>query len=62
MSSGSRSTKLETGANLLDQFDVQGNLVRAAFIDAQKMKLHQEAREYRDWETKLDKARDERFE
>ena len=60
--SGSRSPILETGTILLDQFDVQGNVELAAFIALQKTKLQQEARDYLDWETKLDKDRDERFE
>src|ERR1700747_3689453 len=34
--SGSRSTILETGTILLDQFDVQGNVALAAFIALQK--------------------------
>jgi hypothetical protein len=53
---------LETGATLFDQIDVQGNAALAAFIAVQKAKLQQEARNYLDWETKLDKDRDERFE
>jgi len=59
---GSRSTILDANANLLDQFDTQGNAVLAAFIAMQKESLQKEARAELEWETKLDKDRDERFE
>lgn len=60
--SGSRSTLLKANATLLDQFDVQGNVGLAAFIDAQRVSLQKETRDSLDWETKLDRDRDETFE
>jgi hypothetical protein len=62
MWSGSRSTILEASANLLDQFDTQGNAALAAFIAMKKEGLQREAREYLEWDTKLYKDRDEKFE
>jgi hypothetical protein len=62
MWSGSRSTILDANANLLDQFDTEGNGMLAAFIAAQKESLKKEALAELAWETKLDKDRDERFE
>ena len=60
--SGSTSTLLQTSATLLDQFDVQGDAGLAAFIDAQRVSLQRQARDYLEWETTLDRDRDERFE
>ncbi len=60
--SGSRSTILDANANLLDQFDTQGNTALAAYIAAEKKMLQREARAQLEWETKVDKDRDERFE
>jgi hypothetical protein len=60
--SGSRSTLLRNYAALFDQFDVQGNVALAAFINRQAERFQQEAHEFHDWETKLDHDRDERFE
>ncbi|HZZ80963.1 MAG TPA: hypothetical protein VFE62_20850 [Gemmataceae bacterium] len=62
MWSGSRSTILESNAGMLDRFDIQGNNALAVLIAAEKESLRREAREYLDWETKLDRERDERFE
>jgi hypothetical protein len=60
--SGSRSAILQKNATLLDEFDVEGNMALAAFIQSQKAGIQKEAQEYREWETKQDKDRDERFE
>lgn len=60
--SGARSTLLDRNANLLDQFDTRGNAALAMFIAIQKESLQKEARAELEWETKLDRGRDERFE
>jgi hypothetical protein len=60
--SGSLSTILELKAKLLEQFDTQGNPDLAAFIETEKTNLLKEAAAEREWETKHDKGRDERFE
>jgi hypothetical protein len=62
MWSGSRSTILEANAELLGQFDTRGNAELAAFVEAEKAKLRKEAEIEREWETKLDRSRDEKFE
>lgn len=62
MWSGSRSTILDTNANLLEQFDTRGNTGLAAFIATQKEILQAEARAELEWETKLDRNHDEQFE
>ncbi|MGO8847982.1 MAG: hypothetical protein ACLQFI_22195 [Methylocella sp.] len=59
---GSRSTILETNAKFLEQFDIHGNAKLAAFIETEKASLLREAAADREWETKYDKGRDERFE
>jgi hypothetical protein len=53
---------LQTGARLLGQFDVQGNLALTNIIASQQVSLEREARQSLDWETKFDSDRDERFE
>jgi hypothetical protein len=60
--SGSRATILETNAKLLDEFDTRGKSKLAAFVDAEKASLLREAGAEREWETRRDKGRDERFE
>lgn len=60
--SGSRSTILGTNAGLLDRFDTQGDAALEIFIAAQKQSLEKEAQQSLEWETKIDKDRDERFE
>lgn len=60
--SDSRATILDTNANLLDQFDTQGNETLAAFIAMEKESLQREARAELESETKRDKDHDERFE
>jgi len=60
--SGSRSTILETNAKLLEQFDTRGDASLATFITEQIARLLEEGRADREWETKRDKGRDERFE
>ena len=59
---GSRSTILAANADLLDQFDTQGNVALGAHIETEKEKLQSEARADLQWETKFDKEQDERFE
>ena len=60
--SGSRSAILRANANLLNEFDVRGNVELAAFLAAQKLSLEDEAKQESTWETKRDRERDERFE
>jgi hypothetical protein len=60
--SGSRSAILQKNMTILDAFDVEGNMALAAFIQSQKASIQREAQEYREWETKQDRDRDERFE
>lgn len=60
--SGSRSTILDANANLLDQFDTQGDRALAAFIASENEKLKNEAHAELEMETKVDEDRDERFE
>lgn len=62
MWSGSSSAILDANANLLDQFDTQGNAALAVFVATHKEALLREARTQLDWETKFDKGRDETFE
>lgn len=59
---GSRSAILDEDANLLDQFDIQGNEALAAFVAGQKESLQREARAELERETAFDRDRDERFE
>jgi hypothetical protein len=58
----SRSTILEANAKLPEQFDTRGNAKLVAFIETEKTNLLKEAAADREWETKHDKGRDERFE
>jgi hypothetical protein len=60
--SGSRSSLLQANAKLLDQFDVQGNIGLATYIAVQKAALEKEAGDSLDWDDRLDRERDERFE
>lgn len=60
--SGSRSTILETNAKLSERFDTRGDVSLANFITEQIARLLEEGRADREWETKRDKGRDERFE
>jgi hypothetical protein len=62
ISGGSRSVEMEAIANILDEFDTQGNAALAAFVVATKERLLDEVRRQLAWETKFDKEKDERFE
>jgi hypothetical protein len=59
---GVSSTLLQRGVTLLDLFDVRGDAGLAAFIGSQKIALQQQAREYLDLETDLDRDLYETFE
>ena len=59
---GSRSTILDQGASLLDEFPANGNNALVAFIAVQKQRLQDEARTELEWEADLHKCSDERFE
>jgi hypothetical protein len=61
-SNGSRATLLESGARLLEHFEPQGNAQLAMFIASEEARLLREAATAREWETRQDKERDERFE
>lgn len=60
--SGSRATILETNAKLLREFDAQGDIKLAAFIEAEEAEILHEASMEREWENKRDSGKDERFE
>ncbi len=60
--SGSRCNNPETNAKLLDEFDTRGNSKLDEFLEAEKASLLREAGVVREWESRRDKGRDERFE
>jgi len=62
MWSGSLATLMEANASLLDNLESHTLIDLAPFVTEAKAKLAQEIEEVRQWETKRDRVRDERFE
>ena len=60
--SGSRAAIMEARARLLDALDNHSNAAIAALASQKRPEFQAEVARVRDWETKYDRERDERFE